>query len=147
MNSLPARPPERSANIFINYRREDSAGHAGRLWLASVAIAVCAMAQAGGPLHAQADPRALQARAIQRIDAFIAHFRQTGEFQSRMADLAQADAELAASNQALTERGDWSTLATGLIKRGTVHRMQGDWATAVGLYRQAVSAAERVKDV
>ena len=27
-----ARPPERSANIFINYRREDSAGHAGRLF-------------------------------------------------------------------------------------------------------------------
>ncbi|HSN88832.1 MAG TPA: toll/interleukin-1 receptor domain-containing protein [Thermoanaerobaculia bacterium] len=26
------RPPERSANIFINYRREDSAGHTGRLF-------------------------------------------------------------------------------------------------------------------
>jgi hypothetical protein len=32
MNALHARPPGHSANIFINYRREDSAGHAGRLY-------------------------------------------------------------------------------------------------------------------
>ncbi len=32
MNATTVRLPERSANIFINYRREDSAGHAGRLF-------------------------------------------------------------------------------------------------------------------
>ena len=32
MSSLQIKPRERSANIFINYRREDSAGHAGRLF-------------------------------------------------------------------------------------------------------------------
>lgn len=32
MSSLQVRPRGRSANIFINYRREDSAGHAGRLF-------------------------------------------------------------------------------------------------------------------
>jgi hypothetical protein len=32
MNPLSAEPQVRSANIFINYRREDSAGHAGRLF-------------------------------------------------------------------------------------------------------------------
>ncbi|MFL6203102.1 MAG: TIR domain-containing protein [Thermoanaerobaculia bacterium] len=32
MSSLQVKPRERSANIFINYRREDSAGHAGRLF-------------------------------------------------------------------------------------------------------------------
>jgi hypothetical protein len=32
MSSLHVKPRERSANIFINYRREDSAGHAGRLF-------------------------------------------------------------------------------------------------------------------
>lgn len=32
MSSLHVEPRERSANIFINYRREDSAGHAGRLF-------------------------------------------------------------------------------------------------------------------
>lgn len=32
MNPQPVKPRERSPNIFINYRREDSAGHAGRLY-------------------------------------------------------------------------------------------------------------------
>src|SRR4051812_21100669 len=32
MSSVQVKPRERSANIFINYRREDSAGHAGRLF-------------------------------------------------------------------------------------------------------------------
>jgi hypothetical protein len=32
MSQHSGRSPERSANIFINYRREDSAGHAGRLF-------------------------------------------------------------------------------------------------------------------
>jgi len=32
MNGLHARPAKRSANIFINYRREDSSGYAGRLF-------------------------------------------------------------------------------------------------------------------
>ena len=32
MNAPHSRPRQRSANIFINYRREDSAGHAGRLF-------------------------------------------------------------------------------------------------------------------
>ena len=32
MSLTPDQLPKRSANIFINYRREDSAGHAGRLF-------------------------------------------------------------------------------------------------------------------
>jgi hypothetical protein len=32
MNPNPGSAAERSANIFVNYRREDSAGHAGRLF-------------------------------------------------------------------------------------------------------------------
>jgi hypothetical protein len=32
MSSLQVTPRERAANIFINYRREDAAGHAGRLF-------------------------------------------------------------------------------------------------------------------
>lgn len=32
MSSLQVKPRERSANIFISYRREDSAGHTGRLF-------------------------------------------------------------------------------------------------------------------
>jgi tetratricopeptide (TPR) repeat protein len=85
----------------------------------------------------------LQARAVQRLDEFIDRFRRTGEFQSRLPELAQIDAELSLSNQALAARGDWSALATGLIKQGSVHRLQGDWANAVTLYEQAAAAAQR----
>jgi len=94
----------------------------------------------------QMDPIALQKRAVQRLDAFVDHFRRTGDFQSRMAEVVQAEAELAASNQALVARGDFKALATGLMKQGTTYRIRGDWATAINLYRLAVQAAQRAND-
>jgi CHAT domain-containing protein len=117
------------------------------LWLVTLALVVCSTAPAGTVLRAQGDPLVLQKQATQRIDAFVDHFRRTGEFQSRLAELARADLELSISNQALAASGNWSALATGLTKQGSVHRMQGDWANAITLYRQARTAAERAKDV
>jgi len=96
---------------------------------------------------AQSDPLALQQQAIRRIDAFVDHFRKTGDMRSRLPELAQADAELTASNQALAARGDWSPLALGLIKHGHVYRMQGQWPAAITLYQQAEEAAKRGRDV
>jgi hypothetical protein len=54
---------------------------------------------------AQGDPLALQQQAIRRLDTFIDHFRKTGDLQSRLPDLAQAEAELATSNRTLAARG------------------------------------------
>ena len=99
------------------------------------------------PDGAPGDPLALQARAVRRLDDFVANFRRTGDFQSRLPDLAQVDADLAASNRAFAARGDWSALATGLIKQGSVRRIQGDWAQAVLLYQQAALAAQRANSV
>ena len=95
----------------------------------------------------QADPAEMQARAVRRIDAFVDHFRKTGDFQSRLADLLQADAELAASNETFTGRGDWKALATGLIKRGSILRMRGQWEEAIALYGQAEEVALRAGDM
>lgn len=92
---------------------------------------------------AQGDPLALQQQAVRRIDDFVEAFRKTGDFRSRLADLAQAERELAASNQMLAARADWNALAFGLIKQGHIQRMQGNWAPAVALYRQAAEAARR----
>jgi CHAT domain-containing protein len=105
-----------------------------------------ALAVPTGPAQAQRtsrDPLAMQARAARRIDDFEDNFRRTGDFQSRRQDLVVADVELSTSNQALAARGDWSALATGLIKQGSVHRLQGDWANAITLYQQAAAAAQR----
>jgi CHAT domain-containing protein len=92
---------------------------------------------------AQADPIELQKRAIQRIDGFTDQFRKTGDFRSRISDLAQAEAELAASNRMLADRQDWPSLALGLIKQGHIYRMQSQWPNAVSIYQQAEEAAKR----
>jgi CHAT domain-containing protein/tetratricopeptide (TPR) repeat protein len=96
---------------------------------------------------AQGDALALQQQAIRRLDGFVDHFRRTGDMRSRLPDLAQAEAELAASNRALAARSDWSALALGLTKQGHVHRMQAQWPNAVALYQQAEDAAKRGRDV
>ena len=84
-------------NLFLNSL------HAGILCLVLFSSAAAA----------QGDPMAMQQQAIRRIDAFVEHFRKTGDFQSRVPDLAQAEAELAASNRMLAARGDWPALALG----------------------------------
>jgi len=94
-----------------------------------------------GAAAAQGDPLALQQQAIARIDGVVETFRKTGSIRS--AELAQAERELAASNQALAARGDWGALAFGLIKQGHTQRMQGNWAGAIALYTQAGEAARR----
>jgi CHAT domain-containing protein len=64
------------------------------------------LALRGPSAWAQGDPIELQKRAIQRIDDFTDQFRKTGDFRSRIADLAQAEGELAASNRILADRQD-----------------------------------------
>lgn len=98
-------------------------------------------------VSAQSDPLELQRRAIQRIDAFIDHYRKTGDFQARLPDLAAAEAELAASNRMLAARGDWSARALGLIKQGSIYRMQSQWPKAIAAYQQAEEAAKRGRNV
>ena len=93
------------------------------------------------------DPAALQKRAVERIDAFVDNFRRTGDFRSRIGDLAQADLELAESNRLLTQRGDSRALAVGLIKRGHVYRMQGRWNEAIPFYDRAEQVAAGMRDV
>lgn len=66
------------------------------------------------PLSAPAvadDATLLQQSTIARIEAFVEHFRKTGNFKSRVADLQQEEAELTASNRAFAARSDWSAAA------------------------------------
>jgi len=60
----------------------------------------------------QSDPLTLQQQAIRRMDNVIETFRKTGDMFSA-GELAQAERELALSNQMLEERSDWSALALG----------------------------------
>ncbi len=96
---------------------------------------------------AQGDPLVLQQKAIRRIEAFIEHFRKTGDRKSRVRDLAQAEAELAQSNRILSTREEWSALSLGLVKEGDIYRMQAQWPKTIAFYQQAVDAAKRGQDV
>ena len=118
-----------------------------RLLARALSVAVLGLFSLSVVASAQGDARALQQQAIRRIDAFIEHFRKTGDLRSRLPDLAQAEAELAASNSAFGTRGEWSALALGLTKQGHIPRMQGQWPRAIALYQQAEQAARRGGDV
>ena len=111
----------------------------GLVWVLLVILALPAPA-------AEDDVTLLQQRAIARIDAFVEHFRKTGDFQSRVADLQQAESELTASNQAFTAHGNWSAVAQGLVRLGQIQRMRTHWESALTHYRQAESTARRAND-
>lgn len=107
--------------------------------LAFMMLSILALSTAA----AEDDAILLQQQAIARIDAFVEHFRKTGDFQSRIIDLQQAEKELTASNRTFTARGDWSAVAHGWVRLGQIQRMQADWELALAYYRQAVTVAER----
>jgi CHAT domain-containing protein len=113
-------------------------------WLsaARVGLAFCMAAAA----WAADDPLVLQQRAVERIDAFVDHFRRTGDYRSRVADLRQAEAELTSSNGVLAARGDWAGVAHGLVRLGQIARMQSNWDAAAARYREAEAAAQRARD-
>lgn len=122
-------------------RREALVGYGRGFILALVFF--LAIAPSSG---AQSDAGALQKSAIARIDAYIDHFRKTGDLQSMRAELLQADAELTASNRIFAASGDGSALALGLTKQGHIYRMQGQAQNAIGLYTQALQAATAARN-
>lgn len=92
-------------------------------------------------------PWRCNSRPIRRIEGVVEAFRKTGDIQSRMGDLGQAAQELCLSNQMLEARRAWESLALGLIKLGSIRRMQSNWAAAAALYKEAGEAARRAGNV
>jgi hypothetical protein len=88
-----------------------------------------------------------QQQAIKWIDGYIEHYRKTGDPGSRLSDLDEADAELAAS----LERADAELAALSLIKRGDISRYRGlndwqqpdHWQRAINFYQQAHALAQQ----
>lgn len=90
-----------------------------------------------------ADPAELQRDAIAKIDAFVDYFRKTGDYRSRIADLADAERQLRASVDGFSGRGDLANAALSLIRLGQIQRMQGKWDAARAYYEQAEAAARK----
>ena len=98
------------------------------------------------PSLAQNDPLALQQQAIKRIDGYLDFVRKTGDFKSRLPDLAQADSELTQSNGIFETRKDWFALALGLTKQGSIYRLQGQNQQAITFYKKAEDVAKLAQD-
>jgi CHAT domain-containing protein len=117
-----------------------------RCLIAGWLVAVLCFAPAVGSPPTQDDPGVVQKRAIARLDAFVDHYRRTGDRQSLVPELLLADRELTASNRDYAARGDLSALALGLIKQGHIYRMQAQWDRAIQLYTQAQDVATRARN-
>src|SRR5262249_12024319 len=87
-------------------------------------------------------PDLLQQQAIQRIEHFIEHFRRTGERETQLGELQQADGELTASHDAFVRTNNLASAALSLIKRGDIKRMQDQWQQALEDYKEAERLAQ-----
>ena len=97
-------------------------------------------------VQSASDPKQLQDQAIKRIDLFVEHFRKTGDFKTRVADLLlPAQNDLLASHQAFSAQGDLAGAALSLIKLGSIQRMLGQWQPALEVYQAAVKTALAAK--
>ena len=105
-------------------------------------LLLAALLATGTPARA-ADPTVLQRDAIAKIDAFVDYFRKTGDYRSRIADLAEAERQLRASVDGFGGRGDFASAALSLIRLGQIQRMQGKWDAARAYYEQAEAAARK----
>ncbi len=92
-----------------------------------------------------ADSRAaaLQKRAIQRIDNYIEHFRNTGDQKTLLPELHQAEGELFQSLNEFQWSGNLSDAALCLIKLGDIQRYQEKWMDALRYYRDGEKLARQ----
>ena len=89
------------------------------------------------------DPKQLQEQAIKRIDAFVEHFRKTGDFKSRVAELlTPAQDELVTSYRGFMQQNDLASATLSLVKLGNGKRMLGQWQPAIELYQEAAKTAQ-----
>jgi CHAT domain-containing protein len=107
-----------------------------RLLLLAALLVTGMQVQAGDPVELQRD-------AVAKIDAFVDNFRKTGDYQSRIGDLDDAERQLHASVDGFVERGDFASEALSLIRLGQIQRMQGKWSAALPYYQDAEIAARK----
>lgn len=88
-----------------------------------------------------ADPRALQAQAVARLDRYIDHFRKTFDQQSLRHELIEAANELERSIELFQRAGRRQDAAHSMVKLGDALRYLGQWDRAIDVYREAAAEA------
>ena len=90
-----------------------------------------------------ADVVAVRKRGAAVIDAFVDHYRRTGDKTSKLAELNAMAPELVGAVRTFIARGDNAGAAQTLIPLGDIHRMQGRWEPALTAYRMAENVARQ----
>lgn len=84
-----------------------------------------------------------QNQAIKRIDRYIEHFRKTGDRQTLLKELQQAEIELKNSFEMFKKAGNLAGGALSLIRLGDIQRLQNRWKEAKDYYEKAENLAKK----
>lgn len=98
------------------------------------------------PALADDGAAARQAQAIQRLERLIDQVRRDGPTVATPATLAELDQSFEQNNARLTTPGEQRLLIQGLIKRGSIARLQGHAEASLAFYEQARQQARRAGD-
>ena len=113
---------------------------------AGVVVLALASAVLAAPAWGADDAVAARERGAAVIDAFVDHYRRTGDPTSKLAELNAMAPALAAAVRTFVARGDNAGAAQTLIPLGDIHRMQGRWEPALTAYRMAENFARQAAD-
>ena len=123
----------------------DRSGSSRRLFsVSSLVLLVLTISSAG---YSQVDPSTLEKQSIERIDGFIENFRRTGDFQSLLPQLQQAEADLFISYRTFLNSGDVPAATLSLLKLATAQRLQQKWQQAHASFEQAYELGKRTNDI
>ena len=98
-------------------------------------------ASMAGAASAQGDARALQARASDRVDRYLHHFRRTFDQNALRPEILQAKSELQRSVELFRAAGAREDAASSLVKLGDVRRYLNEWDSAILTYEEAAAEA------
>ena len=139
MSSQPAR-----GMMAIPHRAPASRA---ALWRHTVVVVFAlAFAVLGAPASSADDAMAARQRGAAVIDAFVDHYRRTGDPTSKLGELSAMAPPLVAAVRSFMARGDNAAAAQTLIPLGDIHRMQGRWELALTAYRMAENFARQAAD-
>ena len=111
-----------------------------------IVIFALAFAVLAAPPGSADDAVAARERGSAVIDAFVDHYRRTGDPTSKLAELNAMAPPLVAAVRSFMARGDNAGAAQTLIPLGDIHRMQGRWELSLTAYRMAENFARQAAD-
>ena len=139
-------PPARGTTLTTAIRGVSPASWRRAWRLAGVVVLTLACAVIAAPAWGADDAVAVRERGAAAIDAFVDHYRRTGDKTSKLAELNAMAPALVAAVRTFIGRGDNADAAQTLIPLGDIHRMQGRWELALTAYRMAENVARQAAD-